>query len=87
MAREFNISMALCLVHLKALVQGAPQTLRQWPAIPENSLATAVNDEVFHDPAEKFTAIRKTLIEYHPEDVRLKKNCSLMHDCRAGRAV
>jgi hypothetical protein len=50
-----------------------PQTLREWLVIPENAMATAVNGRVFHDPAEKFTAIRKTLINDYPDDVRIKK--------------
>jgi len=54
-------------------IEGLPQTPRQWLAIPENGLATAVNGKVFQDPQGTFSAIRRTLLRYYPEDVRLKK--------------
>ena len=52
---------------------GAPETLRQWLLIPENALAMATNGKVFHDPKGSFTAIRNSLLDCYPEDVRLKK--------------
>ena len=54
-------------------MDGLPQTPKQWLATPENGLATAVNGKVFHDPQGTFSAIRRTLLRYYPEDVRLKK--------------
>ena len=53
-----------------------PQTLTEWRCVPEAFLATATNGEVFHDPSGKFTAIRKHLQSYYPEDVRIKKIAS-----------
>lgn len=50
-----------------------PETLAQWRAVPEAFLATAVNGEVFHDPLGEFSAIRRKLKNFYPEDVRLKK--------------
>ncbi len=44
----------------------------QWMRIPEQSLAEAVNGEIFLDNAGELTRIRKKL-EYFPEDIRLKK--------------
>jgi len=52
---------------------GAPETLSQWLVIPENALAMATNGKVFHDPKGSFTAIRNSLLDCYPEDVRLKK--------------
>ena len=50
-----------------------PETLRGWMIIPEHYLAAAVNGMVFEDRLGKFTEIREQLLNYYPEDVRLKK--------------
>ena len=52
---------------------GLPKSLKQWLILPENGLATAVNGKVFIDQAGQFSAIRKALQGYYPEDVRIKK--------------
>lgn len=44
-----------------------------WLYLPEHKLAMAVNGEVFEDPLGEFSAIRKALQAYYPEDVRIKK--------------
>lgn len=51
----------------------APESLKEWGAIPESYLATAVNGEVFRDDLRAFSDIRDRLLEFYPEDVRLKK--------------
>lgn len=53
-------------------VQG-PETLQDWLFVPEYSLAEAVNGQVFHDGAGKFSAIRSGLLKGYPEEVRKKK--------------
>lgn len=50
-----------------------PQTLSQWRHIPEAFLATAVNGQVFQDPDGRFSAVRARLLEFYPEDLRIKK--------------
>lgn len=50
-----------------------PRTPEEWLRTPEFSLATAVNGEVFHDPAGRFTEIREYLKQGYPEDIRLKR--------------
>jgi hypothetical protein len=50
-----------------------PQTLFEWRAIPETFLAVATNGRVFSDPSGRFTQIRDDLLNFYPEDVRLKK--------------
>ncbi len=50
-----------------------PETLKQWQAIPEHHLSVATNGQVFFDPVGRFTAYRKTLLNFYPEDIRLKK--------------
>ncbi|MBR4910849.1 MAG: DUF4037 domain-containing protein [Clostridia bacterium] len=47
-------------------------TLKEWLALPEQSLAEATNGKVFFDNLGKLTEIRNKLA-YFPEDVRLKK--------------
>lgn len=51
----------------------APTTVTEWNAIPEKYLAKATNGAIFADPLGRFTEIRNTLLQYYPEDVRLKK--------------
>lgn len=51
----------------------APQTILEWNRIPETYLAKATNGDVFADPVGQFTAIRQQLLQFYPEDVRLKK--------------
>jgi hypothetical protein len=53
-----------------------PQTLDQWLAIPENSLAAATNGRVFCDFLGEFTGWRKKYLAFYPEDVRKKKLAS-----------
>ena len=50
-----------------------PQSLMRWLYLPEHKITNAVNGEVFEDNLGQFTQIRKTLAEYYPEDVRIKK--------------
>ena len=52
---------------------GVPEKLREWLVIPEHYLAVATNGSVFEDRLGRFTEIREKLLEYYPEDVRLKK--------------
>ena len=51
----------------------APRTLKEWQFVPEENLATATNGKVFTDPLGEFTAFRMQLIQFYPEDIRLKK--------------
>lgn len=53
-----------------------PQSLREWHVIPEINLATATNGRVFTDPLGEFSGFRKQLMEFYPEDIRLKKIAS-----------
>ena len=56
-------------------------TARQWLTLPEQSLAEAVNGEIFYDPYGMVSGIRERLA-YFPEDIRLKKlagHLLLMH--------
>jgi hypothetical protein len=50
-----------------------PQTIAEWRIIPETFLATATNGEVFSDPSGGFTLWRNKLLDFYPEDLRLKK--------------
>ncbi|MBD5538948.1 MAG: DUF4037 domain-containing protein [Desulfovibrio sp.] len=54
-------------------LDAAPETWRQWLAIPEHNLAAATNGEVFEDAGGRFTAWREALLAYYPRDVWLKK--------------
>ena len=53
-----------------------PQSLKEWRVIPEVNLATATNGRVFIDPIGQFSAFRKRLTDFYPEDIRLKKLAS-----------
>ena len=53
-----------------------PQRLNEWRIIPETNLATATNGRIFIDPLGEFTAFRNRLLDFYPEDIRLKKIAS-----------
>ena len=50
-----------------------PKDDMRWLYLPEHKIATVVNGEVFEDNLGSFSAIRNNLLEYYPEDVRIKK--------------
>ncbi|MDR2295259.1 MAG: DUF4037 domain-containing protein [Clostridiales Family XIII bacterium] len=51
----------------------APESLEEWRRIPEHFLSAAVSGAVFEDALGAFGAIRKRLLAFYPEDIRLKK--------------
>jgi hypothetical protein len=51
----------------------APESLTEWRAIPEHFLSAAAGGKVFDDALGAFSAIRKRLLDFYPEDIRLKK--------------
>ncbi|MDR2131947.1 MAG: DUF4037 domain-containing protein [Clostridiales Family XIII bacterium] len=51
----------------------APESLDEWRRIPEHFLSAAVSGAVFEDALGAFGAIRSRLLEFYPEDIRLKK--------------
>lgn len=53
--------------------KGVPEQPIDWLVIPEHCLAAATNGSVFEDRLGTFTAVREKLLDYYPEDVRLKK--------------
>lgn len=50
-----------------------PVELNEWLRIPEQNLSLCTNGKVFQDPLGEFSAWRETLLDFYPEDVRLKK--------------
>ncbi len=50
-----------------------PQSIRDWIRIPDENLAMVVNGRVFFDEYGEFSRIRNELLEYYPEDLRLKR--------------
>lgn len=53
-----------------------PGNYDEWLLLPENALAAATNGKVFQDPLGEFTKVRQALLQFYPEDVRLKKIAS-----------
>jgi hypothetical protein len=53
-----------------------PTTIKEWTYIPDSSLAICTNGQVFSDKLGEFSRIRQALLEFYPEDVRLKKIAS-----------
>lgn len=51
----------------------APENIQKWLTIPEANLAACTNGRIFDDPLGDFTAVRRKIEAYYPEDVRLKK--------------
>lgn len=57
-----------------------PKTLEEWFSIPQEPLAACTNGAVFFDALGIFSDIRRYLLGYYPEPVRLKKlaaHCAL----------
>lgn len=52
---------------------GAPERTMEWLVVPEYNFAACISGKVFVDPIGKFSAVRKKIKAYYPEDVRLKK--------------
>lgn len=52
---------------------GAPEDVLDWRLAPEENFALAVNGAVFYDGAGAFSAVRRSLLDYYPEDLRRKK--------------
>ena len=50
-----------------------PVTLMDWRMIPKNGLSVVTNGAIFSGPEGEFTAFRKALLAYYPEDLRRKK--------------
>lgn len=50
-------------------ISGVPDGLHQWLAIREPYFAAATNGEVYSDEPGQFTAVRKKLLKYFPDDI------------------
>ena len=53
--------------------RNVPQKNEEWMVVPESALAAATNGKVFYDPLGEFNSIRNQLLNFYPDDVRLKK--------------
>jgi hypothetical protein len=56
-----------------------PRTYAEWMAIPEEDITHVTAGEVWTDPSGRFSDVRKTLLAYYPEPVRIRR---LAHWCR-----
>lgn len=54
-------------------LKDVPTTQNQWLFLDDYRFATAVNGKVFKDDLGEFSRIRKGILAYYPEEVRLKK--------------
>lgn len=50
-----------------------PKSMMRWLYLPEHKITAATSGQVFEDNLGEFSAIRNTLSNYYPEDVRIKK--------------
>ncbi len=50
-----------------------PGSNSEWLKLPEEYLAVCTNGKVFYDPLGAFSDFRNHLLDYYPEDIRLKK--------------
>jgi len=51
----------------------APETLHDWLRLQENNLSTATSGKVFFDSLGEFSGIRRKLLGFYPDDVRIVK--------------
>lgn len=61
-----------------------PDSNQEWLALEEENLSVATNGKVFEDHLGQFSKMRNGLLQYYPEDVRLKKITACM--ARAAQA-
>ena len=54
-------------------LRDVPTTQNQWLFLDDYRLASAVNGKVFRDDLGEFSRIRKGILAYYPEEVRIKK--------------
>ena len=54
-------------------LRDVPSTQNQWLFLEDYRLATATNGKVFRDDLGEFTRIRRGILAYYPEDVRIRK--------------
>ena len=54
-------------------MEGIPTTENEWLFLEDYQLASATNGKVFRDDTGEFSAIRNGLLQYYPEEVRVKK--------------
>ena len=54
-------------------IRDIPMTQNQWLFLEDYRLATATNGKVFRDDLGEFTRIRRGILNYYPEEVRIKK--------------
>lgn len=50
-----------------------PKDMLRWLYLPEHKITAATSGAVFEDNLGEFSSIRNALLEYYPEDVRIKK--------------
>ena len=53
-----------------------PQNFQEWLSLSEQSLSICTNGIVLYDPLDSFSAWRRQLLSYYPEDIRRKKIAS-----------
>lgn len=54
-------------------LRDVPETRNQWLFLDDYRLATTVNGKVFRDDLGEFTRIRRGILAYYPEEVRIRK--------------
>ncbi|MDE7333773.1 MAG: DUF4125 family protein [Lachnospiraceae bacterium] len=54
-------------------LKDVPTTQNQWLFLEDYRLAAATNGKVFRDDLGEFTRIRRGILSYYPEEVRIKK--------------
>lgn len=59
----------------------APEHLSQWINLLDEYLCACTNGKVFFDPLGKFSDIRKKLLKFYPEDIRLLKIAAKCMSC------
>lgn len=57
-------------------IETAPKNFYQWYQLSEERLAMVTNGRIFHEGDDGFMRMRKVLLEFYPEEVRIKKLAS-----------
>jgi len=79
--RTSGVALASLEHHLLSTIglDHPPRTYAEWMAIPEEDITHVTAGEVWSDPSGRFSDVRRALLAYYPEPVRIRR---LAHWCR-----
>ncbi len=75
------------ILYIDCDTDGCTMSYEKWNSLDHACLATAVNGEVFRDDLGAFSAFRKLLLDYYPDDIWKLRIANGLHDFSAALQV